>query len=1200
LKKVTSVRWLATVLAIVMIAGPFAKPVDAAATVITHAPEADVMRLEGSNGEFGTYVHGIGSLLNVGIGSRSSLRFRLESKAIVSATLELSVQNVTGKSGHVLFMEAFGSADDRLSNTDGNTFPEIANATPFVRYNAPKDMDGTPVVPPGGKISLDVTDIVEAYTDDADRDITFILRGNEADPDSGSFSIFSSTYTNASQRPQLIVTYETPNNPPVATLSIEGNRLYTKEPMLILNIDYSDPDGDQITHMRFTENLANWPSGWENIAIQTLYLLQGDDGLRTIYMQVKDARGAISAPVSASITLDTTPPTGTIRVNGGAAWTSNPAVTLNLTYEDGIGTGPREMRLSNLPNSWTSGFLTYQSTYAWNLPEGDGLKTLYVKFIDAAGNESDRISTTISLDQTSPTGTVKINSGAANTNNAAVQLQLASDDGSGSGVTHMRIRNENQPAGSGVWENVAASKMWTLSPGDGVKTVLVEYRDAAGNESTDPISASILVDTPPPTVTGVADGDIYNGPVILEYNEGTATLNGAPFASGDKVSDEGLHTLVVTDDAGNVTTVRFEIDLTKPTGKIAIDGGADWSNNATGAVTLMFPDVSDDVAQLQVASEAVGLEDNAGWLPFAPTMSWSFDGEDGDKTVYARFKDKAGNISETVRAAIRLDRTAPTGSVVINEGGEWTNRTEVLLELTLDDGPYGSGVTHMRIRNEDQAPESSIWESASGLKTWELSPGEGAKTVHIEYRDAAGNVSVEPIQGTIKLDQTKPTAELKINGGDANTRSRSVTLTLDSSDDNGSGVTEMRFSHDQIAWTSWEDTSVRKSWLLTGGSGSKTVYAQVRDAAGNMSDPVSASIQFAERTPSGGSSGSSGGYPDEGLISSSNGRLILPAGRAGLVSLDNEIQLSIPTGATREQMEITIAGMLDTSALLGNKGVPASRIFEVLKTVSGRFSQNVTIKMTFDSSKLNVNQTVSLFYYDEELRKWVELSGVKIDGDRISAEVDHFTKFAVLVVDPATGLPVAVQPTDPATNVSLNDIDGHWAEAFIKDAVGDGIVTGYDDGSFKPDSAVTRAEFVTMLVRALKLDGDRNELGFADQEAIGAWARPAVAYAVQAGMVKGYEDGTFRPDALLTRAEMAVMLANALKLSVEASEAGNDAAGFTDDDAIPNWAKPAAGALKKLGLVEGKGDNAFDPDTTTTRAEAITVLLKLTTLKIYS
>jgi hypothetical protein len=123
----------------------------------------------------------------------------------------------------------------------------------------------------------------------------------------------------------------------------------------------------------------------------------------------------------------------------------------------------------------------------------------------------------------------------------------------------------------------------------------------------------------------------------------------------------------------------------------------------------------------------------------------------------------------------------------------------------------------------------------------------------------------------------------------------------------------------------------------------------------------------------------------------------------------------------------------------------------------------------------------------------------------------------------------------------------------------------------------------------LKPQGEGTALTFSDTAKIGTWAKKAVAQAVQAGIIKGNVDGSFRPNAEITRSEMSAMIASALKLTVES----NIATGFADDKTIPSWAKGAVAAIKKLGIVEGKGTNKFDPNGQTTRAEAVTVLLKM-------
>ncbi|MFD0589358.1 S-layer homology domain-containing protein [Paenibacillus sp. GCM10027627] len=339
---------------------------------------------------------------------------------------------------------------------------------------------------------------------------------------------------------------------------------------------------------------------------------------------------------------------------------------------------------------------------------------------------------------------------------------------------------------------------------------------------------------------------------------------------------------------------------------------------------------------------------------------------------------------------------------------------------------------------------------------------------------------------------------------------------------------------------------------------------------------------YAMWTEIGSSGGSEGVSTTSPPANSTNGKLSLSAGQAGEVSLDDEITISVPAGAAPHNLRITIEKLVNTQNLLTTKEVRASSVFEVQKNFSGKFSKLITLTMLFDSSKLKNNQSVAIFYYDESAKAWVEISGGKINGNRISVQVDHFAKFAVLAVDKAT------EPTEnPTGEDGLTDISGHWAETSIKEAIGEGIVKGYRDGSFKPDANVTRAEFAMMLMNALKFTGSGTKLHFTDS--IPSWALLSIGQAVEAGIVSGYEDGSFRPEASLTRSELAVMMARA----AGADTLAVSSTGFADDSVIPAWAKGSVAAVKQLGIVNGRSGNRFAPDAAATRAEAITIIMNL-------
>lgn len=180
-------------------------------------------------------------------------------------------------------------------------------------------------------------------------------------------------------------------------------------------------------------------------------------------------------------------------------------------------------------------------------------------------------------------------------------------------------------------------------------------------------------------------------------------------------------------------------------------------------------------------------------------------------------------------------------------------------------------------------------------------------------------------------------------------------------------------------------------------------------------------------------------------------------------------------------------------------------------------------------------------------------------------------------------------PEQPAVN--LADIEGHKAKAEIVKAVELGIVSGYANGKFVPDGKVTRAEFATMLVRALKPEGEGAALAFKDKDKIGTWAVPAVKQAVRLGFIRGYADGTFRPNANITHSEMISMVIQASGLPMGDPRP----TGFADDAEIPDWARPAVSKGEEVGIiiVGGLTGGNFLPKEPATRAEAASAIVKM-------
>lgn len=173
-----------------------------------------------------------------------------------------------------------------------------------------------------------------------------------------------------------------------------------------------------------------------------------------------------------------------------------------------------------------------------------------------------------------------------------------------------------------------------------------------------------------------------------------------------------------------------------------------------------------------------------------------------------------------------------------------------------------------------------------------------------------------------------------------------------------------------------------------------------------------------------------------------------------------------------------------------------------------------------------------------------------------------------------------------AEPVELSDIADHWAAEAIDKLVSIGAITGFPDGTYRPDNRISRAEFITVLVRALGLTAEGNPQEFADTA--DHWAREFIAAAASLGIVSGYGDRRFGPDDPITREQIAIMTARAMQL-----EATSEELAFTDRDDISPWAVKDVAAVVAHGLMRGYPDGTFRPQAIASRAEAAVVIAAL-------
>lgn len=144
-------------------------------------------------------------------------------------------------------------------------------------------------------------------------------------------------------------------------------------------------------------------------------------------------------------------------------------------------------------------------------------------------------------------------------------------------------------------------------------------------------------------------------------------------------------------------------------------------------------------------------------------------------------------------------------------------------------------------------------------------------------------------------------------------------------------------------------------------------------------------------------------------------------------------------------------------------------------------------------------------------------------------------------------------------------------------------ITGFSDGSFKPDAAVTREEMATMLAKGLKLQPADGKASFSDITT--SWAQHEIAQVVEKGVMKGLSKTEFAPEQKVTRAQMAVIVSELLKEQTVSSSTSK----FSDVPAT-HWGGTAIQAAEQAKIMQGYEDGTFKPNTPITRAEAVKVL----------
>ncbi|MGA2402508.1 MAG: S53 family peptidase [Syntrophobacteraceae bacterium] len=244
---------------------------------------------------------------------------------------------------------------------------------------------------------------------------------------------------------------------------------------------YNTTTGGIPTYYMASESSTFSGATWKTYSTAPSFTLSDGNGTKTVYFKVENAK-SVSAKVSSTIQLAQLPTVTSFKINGGAATTISPTVTLNNTAT----ISPTQFTASESPDFTGAVWQAYATAPSFTLSPGSGTKTVYFKVRNSAG-ESTIANDTIQLIVRPTVTSLQINNGAAVTPSRTVTLN---NTAANSPTYYMASQSPNFPGA--VWKTYSPDPLFTLSAGTGLKTVYFKVKNAAGASTV--ASADITLD----------------------------------------------------------------------------------------------------------------------------------------------------------------------------------------------------------------------------------------------------------------------------------------------------------------------------------------------------------------------------------------------------------------------------------------------------------------------------------------------------------------------------------------------------------------------------------------------------------------------------------------------------------------------------------------------------------------------------------
>jgi|GEM_PF-749965 len=927
------------------------------------------------------------------------------------------------------------------------------------------------------------------------------------------------------------------------------------------------------------QNAAFFAAGGQNVVDDEF--VASVNGIYTVY--ARDTAGNEVVRTINVTNIDKTAPT--------LALLATPTVPTNgnVTVEvEGNGTGSAITSLK-----WATGNqnVAYFATGGQNVVGGEieitvnGDYTVYAR--DAAGNEAVETITVSNIDRVAPSIALTASPTAPTSGDVTINVDAEDTD---SGISELMWAAGNQVTAffATGGQNVAADEFEVTA--NGVYTVYA--RDVAGNEALATIEVN-NIDRNEPTInltatpTGLTNGDV----TITVESEGTGSAidivkwvagneDVAYFASGgqDVVDEEfavtanGVYTVYARDAAGNETVRTItvgNIDRNAPTINLTADPIEPTSGDVT--VTVEAEDTDSGISELMWAA---GDQDAAYFVTggqevvddeFAATTN-------GIYTVYAR--DTAGNEYVRTIEVSNIDRDVPTIALTADP----TTSTRGNVTVTVESDGTGSTITSVK------------WAAGIEDATFFVTGGQelsddvfevtanGTYTVYA--RDAAGNEAVSSItiSNIVRSNPTPP----------SNDTAPRTSVTIDKD------IIVIEVSPRDIREVPTDNGGTKAIVTLP-----NDVWNEIPKLLNEADRPVITIVI-------------TGDLPDV--------EVHLPSIRVNeLMDINSNVQFDVQRNKSSFQLLVNI---LDMEQLAKQLGIPVDELDVIIKIteLTGEAKQQFILAAEEQGLRLlsEVIQFQLLVSGGDKLVEITDFGGTYMTKSILLDSQLTTRNYLVVLYDPDrrtfSYVPAVLEGRSDdqqdaiiqmphnsiyaivdAERVQFADMNGHWARSVVEQLGSKRIVKGITSTDFGGNRNITRAEFASLLVRALGIKTDHNGSGEIFQDVSStSWYALEVEAAFKAGLVNGVSATQFAPDQPITREQIALMLMNAWRLvndtelTLEPNTSALDA--FSDAAEVSSWAREAIAEALSLKLMQGMSADRLAPTELATRAQAAVML----------